>query len=84
MLQGLRRRAAEIVRRQVTASKTFDRCFEETLGFKVQVKKTILKEASQSCAYCGLAYAADSSEEYAHVATFDESCATLGRARDNR
>lgn len=74
MLQGLRRRAAEIVRRQVMASKTLDRCFEEALGFNVQVEKTILKESSQLCAYCGLAYTADASEEYAHVATFDESC----------
>jgi hypothetical protein len=39
LLQGLRRRAAEIARRQVTALKTFDRCFEETLDFDVQVKK---------------------------------------------
>jgi hypothetical protein len=75
VLQGLRRRAAEIVRRQVTASKTFDRCFEETLGFNVQVEKPIFKETSEFCAYCGLADTADASEEYAHVATFDESCA---------
>jgi len=84
VLQDSRRRAAKTVRRQVTASKTFDRCFEEALGLEVKVEKTILKQASQSRAYRGLAYTADSSEEYAHVATFGESCATPGRARDNR
>src|SRR5258707_11478379 len=48
ILQGLRRHEAEIVRRQVTVSKTLDRRSEETLDFNIQVEKPIFKEASQS------------------------------------
>lgn len=84
MFQDLRRREMEIVRRQVTVSKTLDRRSEETLGFNIQVEKPVFKEASQLCAYSGLAYTADASEEYAHVATFDENCASPGRACDHR
>jgi hypothetical protein len=67
VFQGLRRREAEIVRRQVTVSKTFDRHSEETLGFSIQVEKPIFKEASQLYPYSGLADTANASEEYAHV-----------------
>jgi hypothetical protein len=70
ILQGLRCHEAEIVRRQVTVSKTLDRRSEETLGFSIQVEKAIFKETSQLRAYSGLADTADASEEYAHVATF--------------
>ena len=75
MLQGLRCHDPEIVRRKVTVSKTLDRRFEETLGFNIQVEKPIFKQASQLLAYSGLADAADASEKYSHVATFDEACA---------
>lgn len=75
MLQGSRCHEAEIVRCQVTVSKTLDRRSEETLDFNIQVEKPILKQASQLLAYSGLADAADASEKYTHVATFDESCA---------
>jgi len=84
VLQDLRRRDAEIVRRQVTVSKTLDRCSEETLGFNIQIEKPTFKEPSQLCANSGLADTTDTSEEYAHVATFDEDCASLGRACDSR
>jgi hypothetical protein len=63
----------EIVRRQVSVSKTLDRRFKETLGFNIQVEKPIFKEAGQSHAYSGLADTADAGEEYAHVAAFDKS-----------
>ena len=46
--QGMRRHEPEIVRRQVTVSKTLDRRSEETLDFNIQVEKPIFKEASQS------------------------------------
>jgi hypothetical protein len=45
------------------------------LGFNIQVEEPNLKQASQLRAYSCLADAADASEKYAHVATFDESCA---------
>jgi hypothetical protein len=67
----------------VTASKTLDRGFEETLDFNIQVEKPIVKEASQLCAYRGLADTADASEKYAPVATSDESCAIPCRAGDH-
>ncbi len=57
--------------RQVAVSKTLDRCSEETLYFNIQVEKSIIEEVSQFGAYSGLAYAADTSEEYAHVAILD-------------
>jgi len=44
----MRRHEPEIVRRQVTVSKTLDRRSEETLDFNIQVEKPIFKEASQS------------------------------------
>jgi hypothetical protein len=75
MLQGSRCHEAEIVRCQVTVSKTLDRRSEETLGFNIQVEKPIFKQASQLRAYSGLADAADASEKYTHVATSHESCA---------
>jgi hypothetical protein len=36
------------------------------------------------CANSGLANTTDASEEYAHFATFDEDCASLGQACDSR
>jgi len=74
-LQGSRCHEAEIVRRQVTVSKTLDGRSEETLDFNIQVEKPIFKDASQLRAYSGFADTADASEEYSHLATFDESCA---------
>jgi hypothetical protein len=71
----LRCRKAEIVRRQVTASKTLDRRSEETFDFNIQVEKPIFKEAGQSRTYGGLADTTDASKEYSHVATLDESSA---------
>jgi hypothetical protein len=75
MLQGLRCHDPETVRRQVTVSKMPDRHFEEAFDFNIQVEKPIFKQASQLLAYSGLADAADASEKYSHVATFDETCA---------
>ena len=68
ILQGLRCRKAEIVRRQVTVSKTLDRHSEEALDFDIQVEKPIFKEAGQSRAYGGLADTTDASKKYSHVA----------------
>ena len=73
VFQDLRRHTAEFMRCQVTASKALNRHSEETLCFNVQVEKPILKQGGQLRPQRGLADTADSSEEYAHVATFDES-----------
>jgi hypothetical protein len=59
----------------VTVSKAIDRRPEEALGFDIQVEKTTFKEAGQLCPYGGLANTANASEEYAHDAMLNESCA---------
>ena len=69
----------KLISRQVAVSKTLDRCSEETLYFNIQVEKSIIEEVRQFGAYSGLADAADTSEEYAHVAILDGSYAFSDR-----
>jgi hypothetical protein len=65
------------VRGQVTVSKALNRHFEETLGLDIQIEESKFEKSRQPRAYRGLADAADTSEEDAHVAPFDESLAIL-------
>jgi hypothetical protein len=75
MSQGLRSCEAETVRGQETALQPLKRHSEETLGLGVQIEKSKFEQAGELFAYRALANAADTSEEYAHVAPMDESCA---------
>jgi hypothetical protein len=68
MFQGLRLRAAEIVRREMMVLKALNRHSEETLGLNIQIEKTKFEKPRELCAYRGFADAADASEKYAHVA----------------
>jgi len=70
VLQDLRRCEAEIIQRKVTALKSLDRRSEEALDFDIQIEKTIIEQASQSCAYGSLADTADAAEQYSHNPTF--------------
>jgi len=70
VLQDLRRCEAEIIQRKVTALKSLDRRSEEALDFDIQIEKTIIEQANQSCAYGSLADTADAAEQYSHNPTF--------------
>jgi hypothetical protein len=80
MFQGLRRREAEILRRQMMVSKALNRHSEETLGLDIQIEKPKFEKPRELCAYRGFADAADASDKYAHVSSTGESCPILGRS----